>query len=304
MFRMHVLAIGTIITILGFSPLSVLADQEEPTARGQLRLQTPEPANPLEHNNRGVELGSKGLWSDALREHQSAVKGDPYREEFRVNLSAAHLRFGKSLKARNQINEAMEQFRQALFVDPKNLSADQELDECLNFLNKDPQNFSTRKQLAEDAYVNKDFPASIVEWRKCIRLSDTGLNHYKLGLVLRSAGKEVDSYREFRIAVSKEWSTDENRSLASCHKLLGSLLKESAYKSEKEQATATAYKRFKFASIEYSRAHALNPSDKDALKNQLECEQQQEKLGKEKNVDDGSMKPDSELPDIHDRDQT
>src|SRR5262245_60501006 len=36
-------------------------------------LQTPPPRNPLEHNNRGVELGSKGLWPDAIREHEEAL---------------------------------------------------------------------------------------------------------------------------------------------------------------------------------------------------------------------------------------
>ena len=54
-------------------------------------LSTPSPRTPLEHNNRGVELGSKGLWPDAIREHEEALNGDPENQKFRVNLSSAEL---------------------------------------------------------------------------------------------------------------------------------------------------------------------------------------------------------------------
>src|SRR5579883_1747551 len=64
---------------------------------GGVILQTPPPGNPLEHNNRAVELGSKGLWADAIREHEIALNGDPENPTFRMNLSSAQLHYADML---------------------------------------------------------------------------------------------------------------------------------------------------------------------------------------------------------------
>ena len=83
-------------------------------------MTTPNPTNPLEHNNRAVELGSKGLWADAIREHEIALEGDPYNEQFKTNLSGACLRYGDMLASKKKYYEAMVQYRKALFADPAN----------------------------------------------------------------------------------------------------------------------------------------------------------------------------------------
>jgi hypothetical protein len=53
---------------------------------GGVYLTTPEPTNPLEHNNRAVELGMKGLWDASIREHQIALEGDPFNKMFGAQL--------------------------------------------------------------------------------------------------------------------------------------------------------------------------------------------------------------------------
>lgn len=241
---------------------------------GGVFLNTPNPTNPLEHNNRGVELGSKGLWSDAIREHELAVQGDPYRVDFRTNLSAAHLEYGNYLRARGRTYDAMVQYRQAMIVDPANAKADQELDICMKKLGKDPYDFATRKRLAEDADVSQQYDTAIVEWRKCVKMRDTGLMHFELGKVLLKAGKDVDGYRELRKAVAMEWATDEKLELAACHRQLGDLLKEYAYKAKEDPNKprgTTGMKRLYNAFIEYRRAVLLNPADATAVRGMLEC---------------------------------
>ena len=241
---------------------------------GGVFLNTPTPTNPLEHNNRGVELGSKGLWSDAIREHEQAVQGDPYRVDFRTNLSAAHLEYGNYMRARGRTYDAMVQYRQAMIVDPANAKADQELDICMKKLGKDPYDFATRKRIAEDADVSQQYDTAIVEWRHCVKMRDTGLNHFELGKVLLKAGKDVDGYRELRKAVSMEWATDEKLELAACHRQLGDILKDYAYKAKEDPNKPrgiVGMKRLYNAYIEYRRAVLLNPADATAVRGMLEC---------------------------------
>src|SRR5262249_50664550 len=99
-------------------------------------LQTPPPRNPLEHNNRGVELGTKGLWPDAIREHEEALNADPENQMFRTNLSSAHLHYGDVLAAKHKWYEAINHYREALYCDPANLPADAHLDDCLRHMGK------------------------------------------------------------------------------------------------------------------------------------------------------------------------
>lgn len=51
---------------------------------GGVMLQTPEPNTPIEHNNRAVELGSKGLWPQAIKEHELALASDRSNPETRA----------------------------------------------------------------------------------------------------------------------------------------------------------------------------------------------------------------------------
>ncbi len=69
--------------------------------------------------------------ADAIREHEIALEGDPYNEQFKTNLSGACLRYGDMLASKKKYYEAMIQYRKALWADPANAVADKNLDECL-----------------------------------------------------------------------------------------------------------------------------------------------------------------------------
>jgi tetratricopeptide (TPR) repeat protein len=90
---------------------------------GTLILKTPEPKTALEHDNRGIELGSKGLWVKAIKEHHLALLEEPTNKIFRTNLSSAHLQYGEVLLKKGKRLEADAQFHAALYIDPDNEAA-------------------------------------------------------------------------------------------------------------------------------------------------------------------------------------
>lgn len=227
-------------------------------------LQTPNPVTPIEHNNRGVELGLKGLWADAIREHEVALSMQPGNKEFRTNLSSAQLRYGNVLFKQGKTYEAMKQFRGALFVDPDNLPADEGLDECYHKMGKDPLNLQYRKKCAEDFAVSGHFEDAIVEYRKCVRMDDSGPTHADLGYTLLKADKTVDGFQELKIAVQKMWSNNERNELGACHRKMGDILKDFAYKAKNTGRGTVGMKRLLNAATEYRRAVTLNPNDADA----------------------------------------
>lgn len=241
---------------------------------GGVILQTPNPTNPVEHNNRGVELGGKGLWNDAIREHELAVEGDPYDTRWRTNLSAAHLEYGKHLAARGQKYPAAAQFRRAMFVDPANAAADSELDKVLASLKQDPSSYQYRKSLASDADVAGQYDTSIVEWRKCVKMRDDPLSHAELGRVLLKAGKQVEGYKELRIAVGRsDWGADQRNELATTHRQLAEILKEFALKAKEAGKGSKGMQRLSNAGVEYRRAITLNPADGATIAGLIEVAQ-------------------------------
>lgn len=239
-------------------------------------LSTPEPTNPLEHNNRGVELGRKGLWAAAIHEHELALAGDPYRQAFRTNLSGACLRYGDQLANNKKYYEAMKQYRMALYVDPTNQVADANLDHCLEAIHKNPNDVKYRMSLGDDADISGNYPEAIVEYRRCVKMLDNGPSHAKLGRVLLKQGtrvpdKMIEGYEELRTAITKDWKLpDETNDLASCHRELGDILKDAAATAKTLGHMQTYMQRLLNADIEYRRAVTLNPNDTNAIKGLIE----------------------------------
>lgn len=242
-------------------------------SNGAIMLQTPNPVSPLDHNNRGVELGSKGHWPDAIREHEIALSMQPGNKEFRTNLSAAQLRYGNLLFSKGDTYGAMKQFRGALFVDPDNLPADEGLDECYRKLARDPYNINYRRQVATDMEVSGHFEDAIVEYRKIIKMEDSGKSHADLGYVFLKADKVVDGYQELRNAVQKNWTTskEDRIALAAVHLKLADILKDFAYKARDRGAGTLGMRRLLNAAQEYRRAVTLNKDNADAVQGLIEC---------------------------------
>ncbi len=95
-----------------------------------LNLTASEQKSALEHNNLGVQLGSKGDWEPAFKEHEAALLENPTNITFRRNLSSAHLQYGKTLRNKNDYKGAMVEFRKAIFIDPEDKSAIDEFNKC------------------------------------------------------------------------------------------------------------------------------------------------------------------------------
>lgn len=240
-------------------------------------LSTPEPRTATEHCNRGVELGVRGFWPDAIREMEFALLMEPSNQEFRQNLSGAHLSYGEDLLKRGKIYDAAIQFRQAMYVDPLNVLADVRLDECIERNKKDPHDFEYRKNLAESADENQDYRNAVVEWRKCTKLRDDGPTHAELGYCLLKVGYDketVEGFAELRIAVSKDWGSssdrDKMRNLAGCHLRLGDILLQYAKIAKKQSLEEIYRNRLINAGMEYRRAVTINPNSADAARGLVE----------------------------------
>ncbi len=233
-------------------------------ARSAVTLSTPEPRTPIEHNNRGVELGGKGLWQAAIHEHELALNADPENHQFRVNLSSAQMLYARQLASKGKMYEAMTHYREALYVDPSNAEADQALDALVEkTLHKN--DLATRMHIADDADIAGNYTTAIVEYRKCVMMSDTGPVRARLGRVLLKQGKVVEGFSELKTAVAKQWPDSEKNDLADCHRQLGEILKEFAIKARDRGDLDRALKRLQNAGIEYRRAVTLNPLNTDAI---------------------------------------
>lgn len=229
-------------------------------------LTSPPPRNPMEHNNRGVELGSKGLWPDAIREHEEALNGDPENEVFRRNLSSAHLHYADLLVSKKNLYGAINHYREALYADPANLPADANLDRCLKAMGKDPDKYSVRAALADEADIAGNYPVAIVEYRKCVKMTDNGISRFRLARVLYKQGKVVEAYEELRTAINKDWSQQEQNELSNCHTLMGDILWDVTLKA-KEQGRGPLYlKRLSNVGVCYRRAATINPNNADAIR--------------------------------------
>lgn len=242
---------------------------------GGMQLMTPNPTNPLEHNNRGVELGSKNMWDGAVHEHEEALRGDPYNQTFRQNLSAAYQRYGQSLLTAHKYSEAAQKFRTSIYVDPENRSSDEFLSSAIKGMGKNPDDATVRAKLADDFDINGDYVQAIAEYRHYVRMKDSGAAWYALGRVLVKQGsavpaKLVEGYIAMRTAVTKAWEPGERNEQSKCHAALGDILKEMAFAARDDGRTQTALKRMLNAGVEYRRAVTLNPLNSDAIRGLIE----------------------------------
>lgn len=242
---------------------------------GGVFLKTPDPVTPVDHNNRGVELGQHGLWPDAIHEHEIALTMDPNNIQWRTNLSAAHLEYGKFLAGKGKKGEACAEFRRAMIIDPANAQADAELDNVLAKLGRNPLDYNYRAGLADDADVAGQYDTAIVEWRRCVKMRDNGSTRAHLGRVLIKAGKAVEGYKELRTSVAANWPSDDEsrRELADTHRQLGDILKEFALKAKDLGKGTKGMQRLANAAIEYRRAVTVYPGNGAAIEGILQCGQ-------------------------------
>ena len=90
----------------GKSDTNFPSDNANAAKRGVIPALTPEQRNALRHNERGLELFSKGQFDGAMKEYQEAIRSDP-------KLAAAHNNLGSAYFAAARFDEAATSFRRA-----------------------------------------------------------------------------------------------------------------------------------------------------------------------------------------------
>src|SRR5262249_35618849 len=171
---------------------------------------------------------------------------------------------------KRQYEAAVKKLHLALFADPGNSLVDQRIDQYLRYLGKDPDSLKVRFYMAEDADASCDYETAIVEHRRCVKMSDSGISHARLGRVLLKAGNVAGGYDELRAAVAKPWGTKEKRELGECHQQLGDVLKEQYYITRKQGHLPESMLLLKNAGTEYRRAVETIPNDVDAARGLIE----------------------------------
>ncbi len=95
----------------GKSDSNFPSDNANATKRGVLPALTPDQQKALKHNERGLDLFSKGQFDGAMKEYQAAIHSDP-------QLAAAHNNLGSAYFAAGRFEEAASAFRRACELDP------------------------------------------------------------------------------------------------------------------------------------------------------------------------------------------
>jgi len=96
----------------GKSDTKFPSDANSNTKGGVVRALTPDQQNALRHNDRGLDLFSKGKLEAAIKEYQEAIRLD-------AKLAAAHNNLGGAYFAAGRFEEALNAFGQACETDPE-----------------------------------------------------------------------------------------------------------------------------------------------------------------------------------------
>ena len=273
------LTIAVILTTTAVAPRAVAAAQSghkrraaSPASGGGMAAMNEANMNPLDHNNRGVEYGRRGLWPQAIAEHETALNGDPENPQFKTNLSAALLKYGQVLASKKQYGTAISKLREAMYVDPNNQDAANLLDNCVKATGKNPD---AHMKMGDELEISGNYVEAIAEYRRGVRQEDTGSSYSALGRALMKQGQNspprlVEGFAMMRTAVSKSWEPSQKNDLATTFCQIGNILKEYANTAKERGATDTALKRLANASTSYRRAVQLNPLNTDAISGLIE----------------------------------
>ena len=230
----------------GKSDTNFPSDNANAAKRGVIPALTPEQRNALRHNERGLELFSKGQFDGAMKEYQEAIRSDP-------KLAAAHNNLGSAYFAAARFDEAATSFRSACELDPDygqaffnlalsqiKLGHEKEANDTLNAALR-AYNSAGEKQLnaghfneAEEAFrgmlqIDPEYTPALL----------------RLGLVYNFAGRYTEAAQFLRRGVERDSAN------AAAHELLA----EALYGEQKyEEAVVSAEHALK-----------LSPNHRDAL---------------------------------------
>ncbi len=195
-------------------------------------------------NNKAVLFGKKGLWTQAISAHEQAVQLDPASKQFRINLSAARVEYGKTKLAAGDLNAAAGCFRKALAAAQDNGLAGRLLAATMSKQGRDPLSIDVRLATGDQLGAIGDWEGASIEYQAAMQLEPSARTYTKVGdMALRfgQVGTATNWYRQSLI---------KDPDYAPAHRQLGLL--------------ALAQKDYTAAAASLRKAVILDPHDNAA----------------------------------------
>jgi len=196
-------------------------------------------------NNDGVKALNAGNFQLAIAKFEEALKAEPGYTFARDNLGIAYNNYALKLPPA----QAIKQFHKALAMNPGNATTQQNLDQVVQALGKNPRSYKDRLELGKAARVAGDFDGAIVEFQAALRAQNDGQLHVDLGDVMRIRDRVDDSVNEYKLAILAGGLDDAAK--AGVYVKLGQ-----AYQTKKDLKNAIAA---------FGDALKYNSSDRDVL---------------------------------------
>lgn len=142
-------------------------------------------------NNEAVKAINTTNYARAIELLEKALDWSPHYKTALVNLGIAYNNFGLSLQ--NKPAEAIPYFHRALYLDASNETTQENLNGLIRKLGKDPDSFSDRVALGDEATNHGDTKGSIIEYEAALKLKDEPEVRAKLNEALK---KVQNSFRK------------------------------------------------------------------------------------------------------------
>lgn len=142
-------------------------------------------------NNEAVKAINTTNYARAIELLEKALDWSPHYKIALVNLGIAYNNFGLSLQ--NKPAEAIPYFHRALYLDASNQTTQENLNGLIRKLGKDPDSFSDRVALGDEATNRGDTKGSIIEYEAALKLKDEPEVRAKLNEALK---KVQNSFRK------------------------------------------------------------------------------------------------------------
>lgn len=193
-------------------------------------------------NNKGVKALNQGQYELAISLFEKALDEDPNYVLAVNNLAIAENNYGLNL--RKNPKAALVEFHRALWLNPANETAEQNMRGIIRMLGKNDKSFDDRVELGDEAAKTGDLIGAIVEYVEATGIEADPSVYVKLGDVLHLRGEEDNAIVEYHKAA-------RNGDTAEIETKLGRV-----YESQDDIANAIAA---------YGRAVTLNVTYRDAV---------------------------------------
>lgn len=119
----------------------------------------------------GIDLHNEKDYVGAIKLLDEVLSMEPNNVLARENLSIVHNNFGKYLFERTDYEKAIKEFREAVFYNPKNSTADANLNDVLKQKGVKADDPQARAQLGDKLRAEANFEHALIEYQKALNLS-------------------------------------------------------------------------------------------------------------------------------------